>query len=96
MSALNHPGAGRVPAKVHAKYATTAKKTPKMIASVLGLNDSPSDSRHSVEESDIRNPLLLIFDSRAPAVQKYIPTGVVHRREEGRIRLGPDPVGGTH
>src|SRR5438128_4837329 len=41
MFASNHPGAGSVAANVHAKYATTTKKTPKIIASVLGLIDSP-------------------------------------------------------
>src|SRR2546427_12824503 len=37
MPASNHPGLGSVAANVHAKYATTAKKAPKMIARVLGL-----------------------------------------------------------
>src|ERR1700756_3732902 len=37
MPASNHPGDGRPAANVQAKYATIAKKTPKMIASVLGL-----------------------------------------------------------
>src|SRR5256712_11037399 len=37
MPASNHPGLGSVAANVHAKYATTAKKAPKMIARYLGL-----------------------------------------------------------
>src|SRR2546422_4932786 len=85
MPASNHPGLGSVAANVHAKYATTAKKAPKMIARVLGLIAFAIRLHHSYRGSDILHPLLLIFDSRPPAVQRYIPPGVVRLPEEGRI-----------
>src|SRR5712692_1455033 len=84
MSAGNQPGAGRVAANVHEKYATRAKKTPKIIARVLGLIEfAIRRASLLLRESDILHPLLLIFDSRSPAVQRYIPAGVVRRPEEG-------------
>src|SRR2546427_12621532 len=56
-----------------------------MIARVLGLIDSPPTRTSPTGESDILHPLLLIFDSRSPSGQRYIPPGVVRRAEEGRI-----------
>src|SRR5437899_12473973 len=56
-----------------------------MIARVLGLIDPPPTRTTPTGESDILHPLLLIFDIRSPSGQRYIPPGVVRRREEGRI-----------
>src|SRR5207244_6158356 len=93
MFASNHPGAGSVAANVHAKYATTAKKAPKMIARVLGLIDSPPTRTTPTGESDILHPLLLIFDSRSPSVQKVYPRRSRASSEEGRIPCEGRPNG---
>jgi len=94
MFAGNH-GVVCEPANVHEKYATTAKKTPKMIARVLGLIDFAIRLVSLLlRESDILHPLLLIFDIRSPAGQRYIPAGVVPRAEEGWIPSESAPMEG--
>src|SRR3989442_16003255 len=56
-----------------------------MIARVLGLIDPPPTRTTPTGESDILHPLLLIFDSRSPSVQKVYPRRSRASFEEGRI-----------
>src|SRR5713101_2683872 len=84
MSAGNHAVAW-LPAKVHEKYATMAKKTPKMIESVLGLIASPSDSTVLPGSRIYFIPSFsFLISARSPS-KRYIPPRVVRPPEEGRI-----------
>src|SRR2546422_1473840 len=66
-----------------------------MIARVLGLIDSPPTRTTPTWESDILHPLLLIFDSRSPSVQKVYPRRSRASSEEGRIPCEGRPDGGN-
>src|SRR2546426_824293 len=85
MPASNHPGLGSVAANVHAKYATTAKKAPKMIARVLGLIAFAIRLHHSYRGRIYFIPSFSFLIAARPPSKGISRPGSCVLPEEGRI-----------
>src|SRR2546422_7061136 len=85
MPASNHPGLGSVAANVHAKYATTAKKAPKMIARVLGLIAFAIRLHHSYRGRIYFIPSFSFLIAARPPSKGISRPGSCVFAEEGRI-----------
>src|SRR2546429_1555955 len=95
MPASNHPGLGSVAANVHAKYATTAKKAPKMIARVLGLIAFAIRLHHSYRGRIYFIPSFSFLIAARPPSKGISGRGSCVFPEEGRIPSESAPTEGS-